>query len=125
MKPSPAARLAAAAAAALLASGCAAPPRTMLYGWDAYQPQVYEYLKSQGNDEPQAQIAALEEGAQKIQGRGAALPPGYRAHLAMLYARAGQADKSAEHLAAEKTQFPESTVFMDFLARTLSGETAP
>lgn len=118
----PIARLLAATGIALLATGCAAPKPQALYGWESYQPQVYEYLKTSGEADPQAQIAELEQSGARIQAGGAALPPGYRAHLGMLYAKAGQTDKSAEQLTAEKTQFPESTTFMDFLLQTLSGK---
>lgn len=103
--------------------GCATttPP---LYAWDGYQPQVYSYLKSHGADSPQAQIAVLEEAEQKVRARGAALPPGYQAHLAMLYSKAGQDAKTEERLAAEKAQFPESAPFMDFLMRTFAAKGA-
>ncbi len=106
-----------------IASGCAAPAKP-LYGWDGYQPQVYAYLKDNGNAAPEAQIAALEAAEQQVLARGQALPPGYQAHLAMLYAKTGQADKTAERLAAEKTQFPESSGFMDFLSRNFTGKGA-
>lgn len=107
-----------------MAAGCVAPPKP-LYGWDAYQPQVYAYLKDDGNTSPEAQIAALEAAEQKLRARGQALPPGYQAHLAMLYAKVGQADKTAERLAAEKQHFPESSGFMDFLTSKVAGKGAP
>ncbi len=109
-----------AAVAAVLATGCASAPKP-LYGWENYQPQVYTYLKSHGEASPEPQIAALEEAEQKVRARGEVLPPGYQAHLALLYAKAGQSTKSAERLAAEKAQFPESAPFMDFLSRTFAG----
>ena len=42
-------RLAACIAAALLMAGCASNTVQPLYGWEGYQPQVYEHLKSGGN----------------------------------------------------------------------------
>ena len=112
--------LAACIATALLTVGCASKTTQPLYGWEGYHPQVYEHLKSGGNVDAQQQVAKLEEAQQKIAQRGQALPPGYRAHMGMLYAKAGQTDKSAEAISAEKTHFPESASFMDFLLRTLT-----
>jgi hypothetical protein len=115
-------RLAACIAAALLMAGCASNTVQPLYGWEGYQPQVYEHLKSGGNANPEQQVAKLEEAQQKMAQRGQALPPGYRAHMGMLYAKAGQPDKSADAISAEKTHFPESASFMDFLLRTLTAK---
>ncbi|WP_288013592.1 DUF4810 domain-containing protein, partial [Diaphorobacter sp.] len=77
---------------------------------------------SSGNADAEQQVAKLEEAQQKIEQRGQALPPGYRAHMGMLYAKAGQDEKSVAALTAEKTTFPESASFMDFLLRTLTGK---
>ncbi len=112
------------AAFAGMVTGCVAPPKP-LYGWDGYQPQVYAYLKDDGGASPEAQIAALEAAEQKVRARGQALPPGYQAHLAMLYAKAGQTDKTAERLATEKEHFPESSGFIDFLTRNVVGKGTP
>lgn len=109
-------------AAIALTAGCASNTVQPLYGWEGYQPLVYEHLKSTGNVAPEKQLATLEEAQQKMAQRGHALPPGYRAHMGMLYAKAGQADQSAEAIAAEKAHFPESATFMDFLLRTLTAK---
>ena len=53
-------RLAACIAAALLTVGCASKTAQPLYGWDGYQPQVYEHLKSGGNADAEQQVAKLE-----------------------------------------------------------------
>lgn len=113
-------RLATVTAAALLMAGCASNAIKPLYGWEGYQPQVYEHLKSGGNVDPGQQVTKLEQAQQNMASRGQALPPGYRAHMGMLYAKAGQTDKSAEAITAEKTYFPESASFMDFLLRNLT-----
>lgn len=118
-------RLLAFAIAAIALTGCASTAIKPLYGWDGYQPQVYDALKSQDTSSPESQIAKLEEAEQKIRSSGAALPPGYQAHLAMLYSKAGQPDKTVQRLTAEKEQFPESTPFMDFLLRRFTEKTAP
>ncbi len=115
-------RLAFAMTAIMLSVGCASNASKPLYGWESYQPQVYEHLKSAGDADPAQQLATLEDAKQKMTQRGQALPPGYRAHMGMLYAKAGKAEQSAEAIAAEKAHFPESTTFMDFLLRSLTAK---
>ena len=48
---------------------------------------------------------------------GLAVPPGYHAHLGLLYGEQGDLGKFAEQVAQEKSKFPESQTFMDFLLR--------
>lgn len=112
------------AAAATLAvlAGCASHPVTPpLYGWDGYQPTVYQNLKAGGDADPREQLGKLEEGEQKIQSAGQKLPPGYRAMQGMLYVEAGQIDKGQASFDSEKQYFPESARFMDFLQNNLKG----
>jgi hypothetical protein len=103
------------AALAIALTGCA-QPRKSLYGWGAYQQQVYAHFKTE-NEGNEQQIAALEESLQKMRAGGEAAPPGYHAHLGMLYAAVGKDDQLAQELETEKTLFPESTPYMDFLMR--------
>lgn len=115
--------LAAVAALAALA-GCASHPATPpLYGWEGYQPAVYQNLKAGGDADPQEQIGKLDEGEQKMQSAGQKLPPGYRAMQGMLYVEAGQIDKGQASFDSEKKSFPESAHFMDFLQNNLKGKT--
>lgn len=93
--------------------GCAAPKP--LYQWEGYQAQVYNYLRPQGSNGPEAQIAALEQGFQKIRSKGGTPPPGYHAHLGMLYFQVGKDDQGVQELRTEKALFPESASYMDFL----------
>lgn len=104
-------------AACALLSACATGPKT-LYQWESYQPEVYEYLKGDGAD-AQKQIAVLEEGLQKIRAKGNQEPPGYHAHLGMLYANAGKTDQMVQEFEAEKKLFPESAPYLDFLTSKL------
>lgn len=99
--------------AAALVTGCASQS-SALYQWEHYQSSVYEYLKG---DNKTDQIAFLEEGLQKIHAKGKTPPPGYHAHLGMLYAGTGQDRLAIEQLETEKKLFPESTRFMDFLLK--------
>ncbi|MCW3481026.1 DUF4810 domain-containing protein [Neisseriaceae bacterium JH1-16] len=98
---------------AVLLAGCSTPPKT-LYQWEGYQPQVYEYFKGQGNAE---QITVLEQDLQKIRAKGNMPPPGYHAHLGLLYAAIGKDDQMVQQFQTEKELFPESTPYMDFLLK--------
>ena len=84
-----------------------------LYQWESYQPQVYEYFK--GEKGPEAQILALESEVEKARSKGLALPPGFNAHLGLLYGGVARDDQFRQQLEMEKTQFPESSAYMDFL----------
>ena len=108
-----------ATAAALLLAGCAAPTTPPLYQWTGYQPQVYEYFK--GQKSPQEQIDALEKALQEIRAKGNMPPPGFHAHLGMLYASVGNEQQAEQELQAEKQSFPESSTFMDFLMKKKTG----
>ncbi|MCX7206660.1 MAG: DUF4810 domain-containing protein [Proteobacteria bacterium] len=99
--------------ASVLLAGCSTPPKT-LYQWEGYQPQVYEYLKGQG---PEAQIGILEADLQKIHAKGNRPPPGYHAHLGLLYSSIGKLDLVEKEFQTEKELFPESATYMDFLLK--------
>ena len=104
------------AAACALLTGCATQTAS-LYQWDGYQPQVYEYLK--GQTSPNEQITALETAREKIFAKDKTLPPGFRAHLGMLYASVGKSAEARRQLTEEKERFPESSAYMDFLLSKL------
>lgn len=123
--PTPARRAvpAAAAVALLLAAGCAQPPKT-LYLWETFPRQQYDTLLANGQA-PQAQIGVLQAHVEKARAGGVALPPGLRAHLGMLQLAAGNPAEARQLWLAEKTAFPESTIYMDQLLRRLDGAPAP
>lgn len=100
-------------------TGCATQPKT-LYQWEGYQPQVYQYLKG---DSPEQQIAAMEKDLQTISAKGNHAPPGFHAHLGMLYSHSGRPDQVLAQFEDEKRLFPESAAYMDFLlAKMKQGE---
>jgi hypothetical protein len=109
-------RLAALSSLAALV-GCAAAPKP-LYMWEAFPRQQYDTLLHEGVN-PADQIAALEAHAEKARAANAALPPGFRAHLGMMYMNAGNNDRARELWQAEKAAFPEATPYMDQLLRRL------
>lgn len=98
-----------------LLGACAQQPKS-LYTWEGYQPTVYAYLKEDGNDYA-VQAQTLEKSVEKARATNRELPPGFRAHLGMLYLKMGDGEKGVEQLQGEKQAFPESTPFMDFLMR--------
>ncbi|WP_043461453.1 DUF4810 domain-containing protein [Azohydromonas australica] len=107
--------LAAALALAGLMAGCANRPAS-LYQWEGYQRQVYEHLKGEGATASD-QLSLLEAQAEKARAGGAALPPGFRAHLGLLYLQLDRPDEARQALEAEKAAFPESAHYMDFLLK--------
>ncbi len=114
IRPNRGAAFAALMCAALL-TGCAANTSKQLYHWEGYQQQVYEHFKNETG--PQEQIAALEASLQKARAADRLPPPGFHAHLGMLYAQVGKADQVRQEFETEKTLFPESAPYMDFLMR--------
>lgn len=101
-------------AAALLLPACATGPGPLYY-WGDYQSQVYGQLtRDKGPDE---QIASLEAGIEKARAAGKPLPPGYQAHLGMLYAQKEQGERMRQYFEAEKAQYPEGASYLDFLMR--------
>lgn len=98
--------------------GCAQAPKP-LYHWDGYQRQVYEYLKGDGTT-PAEQLTVLQAQVEKARATGAALPPGFRAHVGMVYLQMGRHDEARTMFEAEKASFPESATFMDFLLKRAS-----
>lgn len=97
----------------LLVTGCAQPVKP-LYHWDGYQRQIYEHLKGEIQD-PATQLQQLQTFADRAKAAGNALPPGYRAHVALVQLRLGRDAEAAQLLTAEKASFPESAPYMDFL----------
>ncbi|MCJ0976048.1 DUF4810 domain-containing protein [Pseudomonas sp. PS1] len=104
--------------ATLLLTGCAGNQTPPLYYWDGYQQQVYEHFKHETG--PQEQIAALEASLQKARSEDRSPPPGFHAHLGMLYAEIGKADQVRQQFETEKNLFPESAAYMDFLMRNVA-----
>ena len=99
----------------ILLAGCAAPAKN-LYQWEGYQPQVYQYFKGESKE---AQIVSLERDMQKITAAGGTPPPGYHAHLGLLYAGTGKDDQMVQEFQTEKTLFPESATYVDFLMKNV------
>jgi hypothetical protein len=61
------------------------------------------------------QIEILQKDLLKIEKAGKKTPPGYYAHLGMLFAEVGEQGQAISCFMAEKARFPEAAVFMDYL----------
>ena len=109
--------LAASLMALAFLSACASTSST-LYQWQRYQENVNAYFKTQGQD-AQTQTLSMQEDLEKIRANGGAVPPGYFAHMGLLYGKQGQVELFVKHLEAEKKEFPESAAFVDFLLRNV------
>ena len=84
---------------ALLVSGmvgCATRPTT-LYQWEDYQSNVDAYFRGDKSS-PIEQIQTMEAGLQKIIAEGGVVPPGYYAHLGLLYGQQGRLNDFAEKI---------------------------
>lgn len=97
----------------IVLAGCASKPA--LYQWGSYQPQVYAYFQGEGGVE--AQTIALEADLQKMRAQGKNPPPGYHAHLGLLYSHLGKMDQMVQSFRTEKALYPESAAYMDFLLK--------
>jgi len=91
-------------------SGCTTTPQ--LYNWGGYESQVYARFSANSN--PEQQIDVLEKTLQTNKGNRP-VPPGFHAHLGLLYGEAGRINEMREQFGLEKQLFPESATFMDFL----------
>jgi hypothetical protein len=99
-------------------SGCGTTPRQgPLYSWGSYETHVYTHLNRES--EPYTQIGIMERELQVILADGKNVPPGFNAHLGMLYSETGNHAGASAYFRMEKTLFPESAVFMDFLLARL------
>lgn len=92
-------------------SSCASASKSLYY-WGSYESQVYAYLKGESRE---AQLKALERDLEKIEAGGLAAPPGFYAHLGLLYTETGNDAMAVACFRAEKALFPEAEDFMDFL----------
>ncbi|WP_090141829.1 DUF4810 domain-containing protein [Limnohabitans sp. DM1] len=103
-------------ALALSLGGCATQAPPPLYGWQGFEQHLDTYFREDG-ESPDTQAKRMEDDLQKIRAAGQATPPGFMAHLGLLYGKQGDLARFQQHLEAEKQQFPESQNFVDFLLR--------
>lgn len=100
----------------LLLVGCSTKADKSLYNWDNYQTTVYQYYQGDKVG-PEEQIASLKESIEKSRATNKAVPPGLHAQLGLLYANTGHTDLAFQEFNTEKSLFPESATYMDFLLK--------
>ena len=103
--------MAASLAGLALLQGCATPVEP-LYNWGPYERQVSAHFKGES---PESQIQILEQHAVATKSSGKVLPPGYMAHLGLLYGKAGRDADFVAALEEEKRLFPESAPYINQL----------
>lgn len=104
-----------AATMAAVLAGCKTTEPQYFYG--QYNSAVYSYFKAE-EVSLEEQIAALEEVIQQAAAKGKPVAPGIHAHLGMLYFETGNQGLGLEHFAQEKSLFPESAQYIDFLLKS-------
>ena len=100
-------------------AGCAAKPT--IYNWGSYESLVYARYAAPGKVGPEQEIEQLEKDRQQGLAAHRRMPPGWHAHLGMLYLQVGKADQARQEFTSEKAEFPESAVFVDRLLANLAG----
>jgi hypothetical protein len=95
-------------AVAVLLAGCASVNKE-LYSWGPYEPLTYAYFRGES---PEKQITELEKHMNIAKSKGEKLPPGFYAHLGMLYSKLGKQEEMMQMFDAEKAAFPESNIFI-------------
>ncbi len=104
----------------LLLSGCATK-QPSLYEWQGYQKNLYDYFQKDIKN-ADILVASMEEDLKKIRASGSSVPPGYYAHLGLLYGKQGKLDEFKQQMEIEKQQFPESEAFVNFLLRNFKSK---
>ncbi|KMV69281.1 lipoprotein [bacteria symbiont BFo1 of Frankliniella occidentalis] len=102
------------ACAALIVVGCAQKKQSVYY-WGDYQSSLYSYY--QRDKSPEQQIESLNAIVEQAKAKNKPVPPGLHAQLGLLYVDTSRPDLAFQQFNAEKTQFPESAAYMDFLMR--------
>ncbi|WP_414672299.1 DUF4810 domain-containing protein [Leclercia sp. CFBP8987] len=100
-------------AALLLLAGCATNTPQKIYTWGDYQESVYDYYTNKTS--PQEQIASLQKLIETSRASSKPVPPGVHAQLGMLYSNTGNRELAMAEFNAEKTQYPESASYINFL----------
>ncbi len=100
-----------------LLAGCVQTPKSM-YLWENFPRQQYDLLLRTGIS-PDEQIRNLQAHMEKARTNGEMLPPGFRAHLGMLFLSSGDVGEARLLWQAEKAAFPESTPYMEKLLKRL------
>jgi hypothetical protein len=72
-----------------------------------------------GKVSPEMQLEKMEQDYQRARAVNKRMGPGFHAQLGYLYFQLGKLDQARQEFQTEKTEFPESAVFMDRLQANL------
>ena len=100
----------------LVLQGCA--QKGVLYSWGTYEAQTYNYFKG---EPPEAQILVLEKHMVESREKGQALPPGFHAHLALLYEKTGKTNEMRQMFETEMKLYPESSIYINNILTGFKG----
>lgn len=109
-------KLATIVALSLSCFGCAV--NQGLYEWGSYQGQVYSFLKG---EPPEQQVVILEKQLADTKAAGKRPPPGFYAHLGLLYSKIGRDGEVAAMFEMERAAFPESNTFLQNVVNGFRG----
>jgi len=101
----------------VLFTGCQSPD---VYYWGHYEDLAYTTYAKPDKAPPEMQVQLMEEDLHKAISANKPVPPGFHAQLGYLYFQLGKLDLARREFVTEKTQFPESAVFMDRMLANLS-----
>lgn len=106
----------------VLFAGCTSPD---IYSWGRYEDLLYASYARPEKASAEVQVERMEADYKKACARNQRVPPGFHAHLGHLHAQLGRLDEAHKQFEMEKTEFPESAVFVDqLIARLNKHETA-
>ncbi|MBB1387043.1 DUF4810 domain-containing protein [Pseudoalteromonas sp. SG45-5] len=100
-------------------TGCNATKEPIYY-YGGYNTAVYAFLKAD-TITVEEQISMLEQTIADATNRNKAVAPGLHAHLGMLYFETGNSSQGTTHFETEKSLFPESVQYIDFLLKSAQG----
>lgn len=104
-------------AACTAVSACAT--QKSRYAWGGYEEVIYASYVSHNDVPAEKQVELLEKDYQVARSTNARMPPGWHAELGYLYYQLGKGDQARQELLTEKSEFPESAVFVDRLLANL------
>ena len=99
----------------LILVGCGSTEKNDIYYWggDSYGRNLYTYMTD--GEDVTTQIDMLEKIVNVSVEKGKKVPPGLYAQLGLLYSKKGDLGKSQQFFNLEKTNFPESAKYIQFL----------
>jgi hypothetical protein len=106
--------------AAVALAACAQAPKPLYY-WGTFPSIAYDTLRGDEKG-PLDQLHAMDEQAEKAKAAGLPLPPGFHAHLGLIYLKLGRQDDARRAWQTERERFPESAVYIDSLMKRLDNQ---